>query len=138
MRGEKPGIDHADSVWDCYRGVLPGIPSIPGGRTIGVCYHGSAADGETTYFVGAEVDSGERELPGLVLWRLPVREYVVCGFEAEDSRELTGTALSKAMQYTRIWLRKHGLIADGFFPEMYYPNTPNLAYMELWVPYRYR
>lgn len=35
------------------------------------------------------------------------------------------------------WLKSHGWIADGFFPEMYY-NLPEMAYMEMWIPFRER
>ena len=216
MLGERPGVDMAEVIWHDFSGVRPIVPRMPGGREIGVCYHGGAPDGYTTYFAGAETDAGiegEDKLntselrtgpwtpksptitapfpypcgytlcpdicgsmsrpgpndsalrpgpddfasrpepndsalrPGpddsqqhmrLKYLRLPAREYVVCAFEAEDSEQLTSTAVGKAMKYTRFWLKKHGLIADGFFPEMYYQNLPNIAYMELWIPFRLR
>ena len=70
-------------------------------------------------------------------WQLPVREYVVCEFEAENSKQLWESQ-SKMMQYTRFWLKKHGLIADRFFPEIYYTNSSEMAYMEMWIPFKKR
>jgi hypothetical protein len=46
--------------------------------------------------------------------------------------------LTKAMKYTRFWLKKHDLIADGFFPEMYYQRTSDIVYVELWIPFKNR
>lgn len=46
--------------------------------------------------------------------------------------------MGKAMKYTRFWLKKHNLIADGFFPEMYYNSKSNSVYVELWIPYKKR
>ncbi len=137
MRGEKTGLDHYDDLWKEFLGCLPDIPRLPGGRKVGVYYHGDAPDDYTKCFIGAEV-APCKEDARFVRWRLPVREYVVCGFEAENVRQLTGFALNNAMKYTRFWLREHGLIADGFFPEMYYDDTPDIAFMELWVPFRQR
>lgn len=106
---------------------------------MGVCYHGGAPAGFATYFAGAEVAPGT-EVPGFTSWRLPARDYVICGFEAENPQKLAESAVPKAMKYTRFWLREHGLIADGFFPELYYKakSAPETAYMELWVPFRQR
>lgn len=137
MLGERPGVSAPDEIWNGFFIVLQDIPRIPGGRHIGVCYKGDAPEGHTTYFAGAEVKQGE-ESPCFANWQLPAREYVVCGFEAEDFEQLTSSALGKAMKFTRFWLKKHGLIADGFFPEMYDHNSPETAYMELWIPFKQR
>ncbi|MCL2003615.1 MAG: AraC family transcriptional regulator [Oscillospiraceae bacterium] len=137
MLGERPGVDMAGKIWDAFFSRLEDIPRIPGGRRLGVCYHGDAPDGYTTYFAGAEAETGAEDAR-FARWRLPAREYVVCGFEAESVALLTGAALGKAMKYTRMWLKRRGWIADGFFPEMYYPTSPAAAYMELWIPYKER
>jgi AraC family transcriptional regulator len=49
-------------------------------------------------------------------------------------------SLGKMMKFTRFWLKKHGLIADGFFPEIYYSSLPDVdhAYMEMWLPFKER
>ncbi len=110
--------------------------SIPGGRIVGVSYHGDAPEGYSTYFVGAEVELGVED-SRFVSWQLPVREYVVCEFEAENVKQLWESQ-GKMMQYTRFWLKKHGLIVDGFFPEIYYANSSEMAYMEMWIPFKKR
>lgn len=139
MLGERPGIDTADKIWHAFFTSLKEIPCTEGGLHIGVCYHGDAPEGYTTYFVGAEVEPGKED-SRFASWQLPAREYVVCGFEAENPEQLIDSALGKAMKYTRLWLKEHGLTADGFFPEIYYPNQSarSTAYMELWIPFRQR
>ena len=137
MLGERPGVSMPDKIWSAFSGLLDDLPRLPGGRHIGVCYHGGAPEGYTTYFAGAETVFGTEDAR-FAHWRLPAREYVVCGFEAESFEELTGPALGKAMKYTRFWLKKRGWIADGFFPEMYFPSSPGAAHMELWTPFRQR
>lgn len=137
MLGERPGVSGADDIWDRFHSALPNIPRIPGGRHIGVCFDGGAPKGYTSYFAGAEVEV-VGDSARLSYWQLPAREYVVCGFEAESFDQLMPAALGKAMKFTRLWLKQHGLIADGFFPEMYFPASPDTAYMELWIPFRQR
>jgi hypothetical protein len=70
-------------------------------------------------------------------WQLPIREYVVCGFESENYEQMI-VGMGKAMKYTGFWLKKHDLIADGFFPEMYYKSKSNIVYAELWIPFKKR
>jgi AraC family transcriptional regulator len=137
MLGERPGVSMPGEIWKRFFSSLKDIPHVPGGLHVGVCYRGDAPEGYTTYFAGAEVKQGV-ENPRFASWRFPAREYVVCGFEAESFERLTGSALGKAMKYTRFWLRKHGLIADGFFPEMYYHHSTETPYMELWIPFKQR
>lgn len=137
MLGERPGVSAADDIWRAFFSVQQDIPRIPGGRHIGVCFKGDAPDGHTSYFAGAEVEQIVANAR-YEHWQLPVREYVVCGFEAEDFEQLAPSALGKAMKFTRLWLKNHGLTADGFFPEMYYPNALDTPYMELWIPFRQR
>jgi len=134
MLGERPGVSAPDKIWK----ELFQVIGKSGGRKLGACYKGDAPQGHTTYFAGTEASVGLPENVGLTTWQLPAREYVVCGFEAENFEALTVSALGKAMKYTRFWLKKHGLIADGFFPEMYYPSSPEMPYMELWIPFKCR
>jgi len=136
MLGERPGIDTADTIWNEFHKIIKDIPCLTNGRRIGVCYHGDAPEGYTTYFAGAEVEQGER-LTQFASWQLPSREYVVCGFEAESFEQM-GVAVGKAMRYTRLWLKNHGLIADGFFPEVYEQGSHDVPYMELWIPFKER
>ena len=136
MLGERPGISKPAEIWDRFFVVLKDIPHIPGGRKAGVTYRGDAPEGYTTYFVGAEVEPYTYD-SRFVCWQLPAREYIVCGFEAEDFEQLTAS-LGKLMKFTRFWLKNHRLIADGFFPEIYYKNSPKMAYMEMWIPFKQR
>ena len=115
MLSERPGVSMPGMIWDEFLGALKDIPCTPGGRHMGVCYHGDAPEGYTTYFAGAEVEQGV-ETPGFVRWRLPAREYILCGFEADNFEELTSsTVLGKAMKYTRFWLRAR-IDRGRFFP----------------------
>lgn len=97
-------------------------------------WNGDAPEGFSTYFAGAEVESDTEDFR-FASWQLPVREYIVCKFEAEDFKQLSAS-LGKMMKFTRFWLKKHGLIADSFFPEIYYQNSYEMAYMEMWLPFK--
>ena len=136
MFGERTGVDTVGEIWDRFFKILPNISHIPEGRWVGVSYHGDAPDGYSSYFVGAEVKKGEKNL-GFANWQLPIREYVVCGFESENHEQMI-INMGKAMKYTRFWLKKHNLIADGFFPELYYNSTSDISYVELWIPFKKR
>lgn len=136
MFGERTGVDTVGEIWDRFFRILPDISHISEGRLVGVSYHGDAPDGYSSHFVGAEVKKGEKNL-GFTNWQLPIREYVVCGFESENHEQMI-IDLGKAMKYTRFWLKKHNLIADGFFPELYYKSTSDISYVELWIPFKKR
>lgn len=136
MFGERTGVDTVGEIWDRFFRVLPNISHTSEGRWVGVSYHGDAPDGYSSYFVGAEVKKDEKN-PRVTNWQLPIREYIVCGFESENHEQII-INLGKAMKYTRFWLKKHNLIADGFFPEMYYKSTSDISYVELWIPFKKR
>ena len=134
MMGERTGVDESDAIWKKFFDALKDIPHIPGGRILGVSYHGDAPDGYSTYFIGVEPCEEDSRF---VSWQLPAREYVICSFEADNPKQLMAS-MGKMMKFTRGWLKSHGLIADGFFPEMYDHHTPEMAYMEMWIPFRAR
>ena len=136
MFGERTGVDTVGEIWDRLFRVLTNISHISEGRRVGVSNHGDAPDGYSSYFVGAEVKKDEKN-PGYTYWQLPIREYVVCGFESENHEQMI-IGLGKAMKYTRFWVKKHNLIADGFFPEMYFKSTSDISYVELWIPFKKR
>ncbi len=137
MLGERPGVSEPSAIWQRFFDTRKDIPCIPDGRLIGVSYHGEAEEGYSTYFVGAEAEQGKK-YPCFENWELPAREYIVCGFEAENLEQLTGSAFGKAMKHMRFWLREHGLTADGFFPEIHYHDSSKIAYMEMWLPFKQR
>ena len=136
MLGERPGVDEPGEIWGRFFDIINDIPRIPCGRNIGASFPGSAPEGYSTYFAGAEVEPGTED-SRFANWQLPAREYVVCGFEAENFHQLTAS-LGKMHKFTRFWLKSHNLIADGFFPEMYYHNSYQIAYMEMWIPFKQR
>ena len=135
MLGEKTGVSEPAVIWDRFFSVLNDIPCIPYGRRVGVSYHGGAPDGYSTYFAGAEVEPGVQDTR-FVNWIMPAREYVVCSMESENFDQ-QHNSLGKMMKFTRAWLKNHGLRAELFFPEIYY-DMPDVAYMEMWIPFRER
>jgi AraC family transcriptional regulator len=131
--GEATGVDLPGEVWRRFHEEKHDITRLDGGREIGVAYLGDAPEGSFTYFAGAEVAQGA-EGDRFVRWELPTREYVVCGFEAEDFERLVTVALNKAVKYSGLWLEKHGMKMEAYSPEMYYDSSPDGTYMELWMP----
>lgn len=132
--GKATGVDIPGEVWNRFHREKKDIPRIPGGREVGVAYLGDAPEGHFTYYTGAEVApdaKDERFTP----WQLPAREYIMCGFEAEDFEQLTTVALNKAVTYSGTWLEKHGYSMEAYSPEIYYDSSPQGYYMELWMPY---
>ncbi len=136
MFGERTGVDAVSEIWDRFHRASSHIMHLSGGCRVGVSYHGDAPDGYSSYFAGAQVNSNAT-IPGLSNWELPIREYVVCGFETENHAQMK-INMGKAMRYTRFWLKKHNLIADGFFPELYYKNESDITCVELWIPFKER
>jgi AraC family transcriptional regulator len=130
--GEATGVDMPGEVWERFHKEKQYIPRIKGGRELGVAYLGDVAEGCFIYFAGAEVSQGA-ENTCFVKWELPDREYIVCGFEAENFEQLVTVAINKAVKYSGIWLKKHGLTMDAYSPEMYYDSSPDGSYMELWM-----
>ncbi len=131
--GEATGIDMPGQVWEKFHQEKQFISRIKGGRELGAAYLGDVPEGYFTYFAGAEV-AQETEDSRFVKWELPAREYIVCGFEAENFEQLVTVAINKAVKYSGLWLEKHGLTMDAYSLEMYYDSSPDGSYMELWMP----
>lgn len=131
--GEATGMDMPGEIWRRFHQEKGKIRRLPGARELGVAYIGDAPEGSFSYFAGAEVEAGTAD-DCFKTWQLPVREYIVCGFEAENFHELTTVALNKAIKYSGLWLQKHSLTTDMFAPELYYGSTPESTYMEFWMP----
>ena len=132
--GESTGVDMPGEIWRRFHEEKSRITRIPGGREVGVAYMGDAPKGCFTYFAGAEVAPGMKD-DHFQTWQLPAREYIICGFEANNFQELVTVALNKAVKYSGLWLEKHGLIMDVFAPELYYGSTEDTTYMELLIPF---
>lgn len=131
--GEATGMDMPGAVWEKFHKEKHSIPRVSGGRELGVAYLGDAPEGYFTYFAGAEVAQATKD-PHFDTWELPAREYVVCGFEAENFQQLVTVALNKAIKYSGLWLEKHNLTMEAYSPELYYDSLPDSTYMELWMP----
>lgn len=134
--GEATGVDLPGGVWRRFHQIKGNLPRLAGGREIGVSYLGDAPSGSFIYFAGAEVAAGARD-DRFTAWTLPARDYVVCGFEAENFEQLTTVAINKAVKYCTLWMRRHGLVmsAQEYAPEIYYDSSPDACYMELWLPF---
>ena len=132
--GEKTGVDMPGEIWGTFNQEVERIPGKPNGRRLGVAYMGDAPQGYFTYFAGIETRD-QAEIGDFTSWTLPAREYIVCGFEAETFDELVTSALAKATNYMGLWLKKHNMAYGSFSAELYFDDTPNGAYMEIWAPY---
>lgn len=132
--GEATGIDLPGEVWMKFHETKLNINGKISIREVGVSYMGNAPKGYFTYFAGAEVSNDHKNNNSFKTWVLPGREYVVCGFEAENFQELVTVAINKAVKYSVRWIEKHGLTMDMYSPEIYYGSTPEATYMELWLP----
>ncbi len=64
---------------------------------------------------------------------MPVGDYVVCKFEAENFHLLTTNALDKAVKYMySTWLPKNEVITEPFMVELYLNKKEEEVSMELW------
>ncbi len=131
--GETTGVDMLGDVWERFHREKRSMSRIPNGRELGDAYYGDAPEGQFTYFAGAEVEESAEDAR-FIKRELPAREYIVCGFEAENFEQLVTVAVNKAVKYCRLWLEKHNLTMETYSPEVYYDSSPDAAYMELWMP----
>ena len=83
------------------------------------------------YLAGAQAQAPAE---GYVSFTLPRGEYIVCGFEAANFKELIGSAVFHATAYMEGWLKKQGIRCGNFAAEVYYDTRPNAFYMEQWIP----
>jgi len=128
--GKVTGVDEPGAVWGKFHEIENTILGIPCGRNLGVSFEGDAPKGYFTYFSGKE---SEGECEGFQSWRMPVGDYIVCGFEAENFDELVTNVIYKAGNFASSWLNKHGITCGNFMPEMYFPAN-EVTYMEVWYP----
>lgn len=84
-----------------------------------------------TYIAALETN---QEVPGYDSWRMPIGEYIVCRYEAEDFDTLVGEALYKASQYVfEKWLPQHQVQPEPFIVQKYYRPMEEDCYIELWI-----
>ena len=132
--GRATGVATAGIIWGEFHRQKPHIQHLlPNGKELGVLYIGDAREGCCTYMVGAEA-TGNVQTEGYASYTLPSCEYVVCCLKAENFAELIGSAIFKATSFMESWMKQHNLTCGNFSAEMYYGNTSDASYMELWLP----
>lgn len=132
MGGETTGVSAGAKLWADFHKIKPLIPNLlPQGNELGALYLGNAKEGNCIYMAGAEIIPGT-SVPGYQTFEMPACEYLVCGFEAENISQLYGDAVFKADKFMDRWLKQHQITTAAFGVEMYYPPSPEAAYLEHW------
>ncbi len=136
--GEETGVDSLALVWDRFHKIKESLPRKPSGKELDVSY-GSTQEGYYTFFAGAETEHDAADT-SYEIWTMLPREYIVCGFEAENFETLVTNVIYKAWQYSGLWLDKHGLAMDELAasPEIYFDSSPEGTYMELWLAAKHK
>ncbi|MCX8132220.1 MAG: AraC family transcriptional regulator [Clostridia bacterium] len=127
-----PSIDFLAELWQNFHSKKRNIVNIKeGGKEIGVGSP-SEIDGQLRYFVGVETD-GAKVQDEFAYFEMPIGNYVICAFEAEDLNLLTTDALDKAVKYMYgTWLVNKKIKTDPFMVEVYSDTLQEEAAMELW------
>ncbi|MGB4657885.1 MAG: DUF3788 family protein [Mobilitalea sp.] len=134
--GKDTGIATTGRIWEEFHRQKPNLLQLlPEGNELGAFSMGNARAGCCTYLAGAETTE-EEQVEGYSSYKLLCGEYVVCCFEAENFKELIGSAIFKASAFMESWMKKHSLVSGNFAVEMYYGTNPEANYMELWLPLR--
>ncbi|MFZ5985868.1 MAG: AraC family transcriptional regulator [Bacillota bacterium] len=129
---DNPSIDLLAELWhNFHSGKCDIVNMKEGGNEIGVGSP-SEKDGELRYFVGVEID-GIKIQDEFAYFGMPIGEYVVCAFEAEDFNLLTTNALDKAVKYMYgTWILKNEVKTEPFMVELYSDTSQEDAAMEIW------
>lgn len=130
--GTESGVNPLDTLWRDFHKQKVSEPAFDDdAEEIGVS-HPCAEEGCFVYFAGAKAAADTPD--GYAGWELPMGEYVVCTFEAENFEALVMDALYKAEQYLYgTWLPSHKLQTEPFCAERYESHTPKTARMEVWL-----
>lgn len=130
--GTESGVNPLDTLWRDFHKQKVSEPALDDdAEEIGVS-HPCAEEGCFMYFAGAKAAADTPD--GYAGWELPMGEYVVCTFEAENFEALVMDALYKAEQYLYgTWLPSHKLQAEPFCAERYESHTPKTTRMEVWL-----
>lgn len=131
--GGQTGVDTLAELWDTFHENKATICVLKAnGVELGVAYAGTK-EGYYRYFAGAEAETN-KVTQGYTSWELPVGEYIVCSFEAEDFEHLVMDAVYKAHRYLfETWLPNHKLRVKPFAAERYASHSPDTTSMEVWV-----
>lgn len=132
-QGVDSGVDPLLEVWETFHNEKAQLSCIlPQGDEFGITY-ASEEEGYFQYFAGAQANK-EAIPTGYQAKAIPVGEYIVCSFEAENFESLVMDALYKATQYLyQIWLPKHQIGIEAFSVERYCFNDTDMRNMEVWV-----
>jgi AraC family transcriptional regulator len=131
--GTESGVDPLDTLWRNFHEQKETTLGLSAdNEEIGVSYP-CIEEGYFSYFAGAKSKQGEVPY-SFMNWELPLGEYVVCSFEAENFEALVMDALYKAQQYIHnTWLPNHKLQTEAFCAERYASHSPETTSMEIWL-----
>ncbi|MDF2543418.1 MAG: AraC family transcription regulator [Herbinix sp.] len=103
------------------------------GQEVGVSSPGETP-GNFTYFAVVEVSNIDDIPIDYLTWVMPIGNYIICSFEAENFYLLATNALNKARDYMfGVWLPNHNIAFEPFMVELYYDTSSEASRMELWV-----
>lgn len=131
--GTESGVDLLDDLWRSFHDhKVTTLELSEDSEEIGVAYP-CLEEGYFSYFAGAK--SGQEDIPcGFMKWELPMGDYIVCSFEAENFDALVMDALYKAQQYIyNTWLPNHKLLTEAFCAERYASHSSETTSMEIWL-----
>lgn len=131
--GTESGVDPLDTLWRSFHRQKETTLGLPAdSEETGVAYP-CPEEGYFSYFAGSK--SFLEEVPdGFMRWELPLGEYIVCSFEAENFEALVMDVLYKAQHYIyNIWLPNHKLQTEAFCAERYASHSPETTSMEIWL-----
>ncbi|MEG0528591.1 MAG: AraC family transcriptional regulator [Longicatena sp.] len=131
--GIECGVDPLYTLWETFHKKKAFMNRLSvDGDEIGVAYP-CEEEGYFHYFVGGGAISNG-DTCEYDHWELPMGEYIVCTFEAENFESLVMDALYKAQGYLfNTWLPKHTLTTKPFSVERYESRVESTTKMEIWV-----
>ncbi len=131
--GTESGVDPLDTLWRSFHEQKEELLHLSvDSEEVGVTYP-CLKEGYFSYFAGAKAKQEEAS-GDFINWELPMGDYLVCSFEAENFEALVMDALYKAQQYIyNTWLPKHKLQTEAFCMERYASHSPETRSMEIWM-----
>lgn len=133
--GETTGVSGPGQIWDEFHNQKSCLSCfLPSGTELGASTMSEESNDTFNYFAGALAYNNVPVPTGFTVWQLPVGEYIVCQFEAENFAELRTSAIDKALKYLfETWLPGHKLHTQPFSAEKYTDITADPASMEILV-----
>ncbi len=128
-----PSIDFLAELWHKFHRSKNNINNIKqDGNEIGVGSP-SEKEGYLRYFVGLETNNCNTQ-DHFNFFQMPIGNYIICTFEAENFHLLTTEALDRAIKYMYdIWLLANQVNTEPLMLELYSKNnTSSETSMEIW------